>query len=112
MLPVVQRLVEGVAVKVPPFESPQVPLTEGTLGVGVGVGSTGSTLLAEQLTDAPPSLPRHAHVYGPIPETVDTSPALQSCDVGEEENVLPLESPQYALMGVGDGEDAVCEIGV
>lgn len=86
-VPTLQSPTVGITVVTTPFAGPQTPFT--------GVG------FALQLAVVPPFDPAHDHVHGPVPDTVEGAPTLQSPVEGFEATVVPLVGPQTPLTGAG-----------
>ena len=65
-----------------PLALPHAPLT-----------AVGPDLLAEQDAVAPPLVPAHVQVHGPVPETGEAAPTMQRFAVGAELIGLPFALP-------------------
>ena len=89
-MPVVQRLVEGMAAAVVPLADPQAPLIIGGPASG-----------AEQVAVLPPPEPAQLHDHGPVPATDDDTPAEQRLADGADDTATPFAEPQVPLTGGG-----------
>ena len=58
---------------------------------------------ASQLAAAPPLLAAQVHDHGPLPETVDAVPVVQSPAVGLTVRLSPFDVPQTPPVGVAVG---------
>jgi hypothetical protein len=81
-LPVLQRLLVGAEVNVPPLLVPQAPFISRE---------------AEQLAVLPPFEPAHVQIQCPVPLTAEAVPTLQRFDVGAVKKAWLFAEPQTPL---------------
>src|SRR6185437_12163762 len=94
-VPVEQRLVVGVLLRLCPFDEPQAPLT--------ATAFSG----AEHCAAVPPFVLAQLQLQGPLPEIIELLPALQKPVVGAVLTATPLAVPHAPLIIAGARQTAI-----